>query len=101
MERKKEEKWDSAAPEKWEKIEEKYPVSPNPLNLRGDSSPAKLSWEAHPREFSVNLFLAINSSLTDHFLATHAINRQLTENNRKLTDNSQKLTEISLVTRCA
>ena len=27
----------------------------------------------------MNLFLAINSSLTDHFLATHAINRQLTQ----------------------
>ena len=43
----------------------------------------------------MNLFLAINSSLTDHFLATHAINRQLTENNRNL----QKITEITEINR--
>ena len=38
---------------------------------------------AHPREFSVDLFLAIRSRLTDHFLERHAINTQLTENNRE------------------
>ena len=46
---------------------------------------------AHPREFSVNLFLAINSSLTDNFLGkTYAITRQLPDNyqtiNRKITE---------------
>ena len=50
---------------------------------------------AHSREFGVNLFLAINSPLTDDFLGKPAIKRQFTDHYVNLTEYDQKLTAIN------